>query len=132
LTTVLAQTAPAAPTTSGTTAAAPATSGSNGPGPILGSQFFPLIIGILILYFFVFRAKKNQDKKRTDQLNKLKPGQRVQTIGGIIGTITQVSEREITVKVDETNNVKIKFARNAIHRVTDDDAPAAAPKSETK
>ena len=52
---------------------------------------------------------------------KLKPGQRIQTIGGILGTITQVNDKEITVKVDETSNVKIKFTRNAIHRVMDDD-----------
>lgn len=107
---------------------APATSGSSGPGPIFGSQFFPLILGIIVLYFFVFRSKRNQDKKRQDELARLKPGQRVQTIGGILGVITQVSDREITVKVDETNNVKIKFARNAIHRVQDDQ-PA---KTETK
>ena len=62
-----------------------------------------------------------------DLLQRLKPGQRVQTIGGILGTITQVNDKEVTVKVDETNNVKIKFARNAIHRVQDEDV-----KTETK
>jgi preprotein translocase subunit YajC len=123
LTTVLAQTAP---TTAGT--AAPTTAKVNGPGFPFDNTYFPLILGIIVLYFFVFRAKKNQDKKRTDQLNKLKPGQRVQTIGGILGVITQVSDREITVKVDETNNVKIKFARNAIHRVQDEEAPKTESK----
>jgi preprotein translocase subunit YajC len=107
-----------AQTTGPTTAAPPS---------ILQGPLFPLLMGVAVLYFFVFRAKRKQDKKRTEQLEKLKPGQRIQTIGGILGVITQVNDKEITVKVDETNNVKIKFTRNAIHRVQDEDA-----KTETK
>jgi preprotein translocase subunit YajC len=105
---------------------APATTPVSAPPGILQGPMVPLLVGVAVLYFFVFRAKRNQDKKRTEQLQKLKPGQRVQTIGGILGVITQVNEKEITVKVDETNNVKIKFTRNAIHRVQDEE------KTETK
>ena len=120
---VLAQTS--APSTS--TTAAPT---SNAPPSLLQGPFIPLLLGVAVLYFFVFRAKRNQDKARTQQLEKLKPGQRVQTIGGILGVITQVNEKEVTVKVDETNNVKIKFSRNAIHRVQDEDKDK--DKTETK
>jgi preprotein translocase subunit YajC len=99
----------------------PATPTTNAPPSILQSPMVPLLLGVAVLYFFVFRSKRNQDKKRNDQLATLKPGQRVQTIGGILGVITQVNDKEITVKVDETNNVKIKFTRNAIHRVQDEE-----------
>jgi preprotein translocase subunit YajC len=95
---------------------------TNAPPSILQGPLVPLLLGVAVLYFFVFRSKRSQDKQRTDLLANLKPGQRVQTIGGILGTITQVNDKEVTLKVDETNNVKMKFARNAIHRVQDDDA----------
>ena len=95
------------------------------PPSLLRGPLLPLLLGVAILYFFVFRATRNQDKARSDTLDKLKPGQRIQTIGGILGTITQVNDREVTVKVDETNNVKIKFTRNAIHRTLDDDKTEA-------
>jgi preprotein translocase subunit YajC len=109
--------------------AAPTTAPKEPPG-ILQSPLVPLLLGVAVLYFFVFRAKRRQDKQRATQLDKLRPGQKVQTIGGILGTITAVNDKnEVTVKVDETNNVKIKFTRNAIHRVLDDDAAA---KTETK
>ena len=111
-----------AQTTQGTAPAA-----TNAPPSLLQGPLVPLMLGVAVLYFFVFRAKRRQDKERSDTLQRLKPGQRVQTIGGILGTITQVNDKEVTVKVDETNNVKIKFARNAIHRVQDDDV-----KTETK
>ena len=120
---VLAQTS--APSTS--TTAAPT---SNSPPSLFQGPFIPLLLGVAVLYFFVFRAKRNQNKARTQQLEKLKPGQRVQTIGGILGVITQVNDKEVTVKVDETNNVKIKFSRNAIHRVQDEDKDK--DKTETK
>ena len=111
-----------AQTTQATTPAA-----TNAPPSLLQGPLVPLLLGVAVLYFFVFRAKRNQDKQRTDLLTRLKPGQRIQTIGGILGTITQVNDKEVTVKVDETNNVKIKFARNAVHRVMDEDT-----KTETK
>jgi preprotein translocase subunit YajC len=101
---------------------------SSAPPSLLSGPMMPLLLGVAVLYFFVFRAKRNSDKARTSQLEKLKPGQRVQTIGGILGVITNVTDKEITVKVDETNNVKIKFTRNAIHRVQDEDKD----KTETK
>ena len=97
---------------------------TNAPPSLLQGPLVPLLLGVAVLYFFVFRAKKTQDKQRTSLLSNLKPGQRVQTIGGILGTITQVNDKEVTLKVDETNNVKMKFARNAIHRVQDDDVKA--------
>ena len=42
---------------------------------------------------------------------------RVQTIGGILGTVIDVGENEITLKIDETNNTKIKVMPSAIARV---------------
>ena len=89
-------------------------------------QYMPFILLAIIMYFFMIKGRKNQDKERTDMLANLKPWQRIQTIGGVIGVVTQVNEKEVTVKVDETNNVKIKFARVAIHRVLDEE------KTETK
>jgi preprotein translocase subunit YajC len=97
-----------------------ATGPAAGPSTFV-QQFVPIILMVGVLYFFVFRSRRNEAKARTQKLESLKPGVRVQTIGGILGTITQVNDKEVTIKVDETNNVKIKFTRNAIHRVQDDD-----------
>ena len=111
----LAQTtAPAAtaPTT------APAKPGFVG---LLESPLFPLMIGVLILYFFVFRSKKNQDRKRTDMLAQLKQGDRVQTIGGVLGNVVRAEEGKVLLKVDESSNTKIWFSRSAIHRVLEED-----------
>ena len=114
----LAQTT--APVTTG-----PTTGGAK-PGfmGLLESPLFPLMIGVMVLYFFVFRSKKTQDKIRTDMLAQLKQGDRVQTIGGVLGNVVRAEETKVLLKVDESSNTKIWFLRTAIHRVLEEDGKA--------
>jgi preprotein translocase subunit YajC len=98
------------------------------PPPWWLNNFMPLLLIIAIFYIFLFRSKKNTEKKRTDMLNQLKRGDRVQTIGGIIGNVVEAREHEVVLKVDESSNTKIRFARSAIHRVLDEDGKAEATK----
>lgn len=96
--------------------------------PFYASPWFPAILGLLVFYFILIRPQKNKDKTRNNMLANLKRGDRVQTIGGILGTVVEAREDEVVLKVDETSNTKIKFARTAIHRVLEEDkgAPAEA------
>jgi preprotein translocase subunit YajC len=87
------------------------------------NMFIPLMLGVIVMYFFIFRSKRNQDKKRAEQMNSLKRGDRVQTIGGILGTVVEAKDDEVLLKVDETSNTKIRFSRNAIHRVLGEEQP---------
>jgi preprotein translocase subunit YajC len=58
--------------------------------------------------------KKQQEHKQMVQ--SLKKNDKVRTIGGIIGTIVDIKDDEITLKIDETNNTKIKVIPSAIGR----------------
>lgn len=115
-----AATQPAGPTTGPTTQAA------NPPfwNSIFQSFMFPVFILIILFYFLMIRSKRKQDRQRTDMLGQLKKGDRIQTIGGILGTVLEAREDEVLVKVDETSNTKIRFARSAIHRVLEAEKPA--------
>lgn len=121
---ILADTAAQTVENGATTAATvPATGGPPPPGwfQLLQGPLFPLMVGVLILYLFVFRSKRKTDKKRTDMLSNLKRGDRVQTIGGIMGTVVEARDTDVLLKVDESSNTKIRFSRNAIHRVVEED-----------
>lgn len=87
----------------------------------LGSPMFLLVLLIVLFYVFMFRSKKKQDRQRTDMLANLKKGDRVQTIGGILGTVIEARPDEVLLKVDETSNTKIRFSRSAIHRVLEEE-----------
>jgi len=84
---------------------------------LLASPMFPLALGLLVLYVFVFRSKKKQDIQRKSLLDNLKKGDEVQTIGGVLGKVVETRDDRVLVKVDEGSNTKIWFSRSAIHKV---------------
>ncbi len=97
------------------------TSGPGTPPPWWSGPIIPLLLGIGVLYLFVFRSKRTEQKKRGTMLSQLKRGDRVQTIGGILGTVVEVRDSDVLLKVDENTNTKMKFTRAAIHRVLEDE-----------
>jgi preprotein translocase subunit YajC len=105
------------------TAAAPAAPTTQPAPPFLVflRDFGPIILIVVIFYFFIFGSKRKQEKQRRAMLSELKKGDRVQTIGGIIGTVVEARDNEVLVKVDESSNTKIRFSRSAIHRVVEEE-----------
>ena len=92
-------------------------------------QWLPMVVIGLVLFMIMSssRNKKGEQKKRLDMLGNMKRGDRVVTIGGILGTVVDVRETEVVLKVDESSNAKIKFSRDAIKRViAEDETPAGA------
>ena len=85
-------------------------------------QYGALIFFGIVIYFLFMRSKRKQDQARKDQMSSLKKGARVQTIGGIIGTVVSSDENEVLLKVDESNNTKMKFTRRAISTVFPDES----------
>ena len=91
--------------------------------------FLPVMIGgFILLYLWMGRSRRKQETKRKEMLASLKKGDKVTSIGGIVGTVIEVREDDVTVKVDETNNVRMKFARWAIRGVGDE-AKTKTPES---
>ena len=105
---LLAQTAPASQPVSAN------------PLDLLRSPLVPLVL-VLIVFWWVMSRGRGKEKQRYEQmLNSLKKNDRVQTIGGILGTVVDVRGNEVVLKVDETNNVKMRFNRTAIKEVVRD------------
>ena len=71
----------------------------------------------VVLYFFLFRGPRKKQQQHKKMLGTMKKNDRVKTIGGIIGTVVDVRDHEVVLKIDETNNVKMHFARSAISQV---------------
>lgn len=88
-------------------------------GSLFGDQWFlfAMLGGIILLYVWMGRGRRKQEAKRQQMLAGLKKGDKVTSIGGVIGTVIEVREDEVLVKVDETNNVRMRFARWAIRGV---------------
>lgn len=76
------------------------------------NSIFPFIIMGGVFYFMLWRPQKQEQKKRMEMLDALKVGDKVITIGGMLGEITKIDEKKVTLKLAE--NVEIDFLRTAI------------------
>lgn len=76
--------------------------------------FWVLGVFMLVMVFMLFRGPQKQKQKRKQLDQSLAKNDKIQTIGGIIGTIVDIKDNEITLKIDESNNTKIKILRSAI------------------
>jgi preprotein translocase subunit YajC len=74
-------------------------------------------IFFVIFYFIALRPRQKEQKKRAQMLQAVKKYDKIMTIGGIVGTVMEVREDEVIVKVDDNNNTRIKFTRGSIQRV---------------
>ena len=81
---------------------------------------------ILIMYFVLFRPQMKEQKRRREMLSSVKKHDRVVTTGGIHGVVVSVSDNDIVLKIDENNNVRVKFARSAVSAIISRDSDEEA------
>lgn len=79
------------------------------------------VIGVMF-YLMLVRPERRKRAELTELLNNLKKNDRVVTIGGIFGTIVnaQQGSEEVTIKVDETSNTKLRVRRSAISQIIEE------------
>ena len=71
-----------------------------------------LALIFVVMWFFMIRPQKKQQKELQNFRDSLKKGDKIVTIGGIYGTIVEVKEDSVLVEVD--NNVKIRVSKQAL------------------
>ena len=79
------------------------------------SFFLISVIAIIVMmYFIIFREPRKRQKQQQQMVSTLKKNDKVRTIGGIIGVVVDVKDDEVVIKVDESNNTKIRVIPSAI------------------
>jgi preprotein translocase subunit YajC len=69
---------------------------------------------LVMMYFMLFRGPKKKQQEHKKMLQSLKKNDRVRTVGGILGTVIDVKDDEVVLKVDESTNTKIRVSASAI------------------
>ncbi len=79
----------------------------------------PLILMFVILYFLMIRPQMKRQKEHRNLVANLARGDEVITSGGLLGTITKVSESYITLEVAQQDNkpVEVMMQRQAVASV---------------
>lgn len=75
-------------------------------------QFLPMILIIVVFYFFMIRPQMKKAKDHKKYVEELKKGDRVITTAGIHGKIVDVADTTFLVEVE--SGTKIRFDKSAI------------------
>lgn len=90
-----------------------APAGGEQPNPL--AMFLPLVLIFLVFYFFIIRPQKKKEDERKKLIAAVKKGDRVITIGGLHGSVTQVDETSVLIQVD--TNTKLRVEKSAVASV---------------
>ncbi|MBQ7389883.1 MAG: preprotein translocase subunit YajC [Clostridia bacterium] len=93
-----------------------------------------MFAGLMVLmYFFMIRPQKKQEKKDAAMRDALAVGDEVTTIGGIIGKVVSIKEETFVLETTK-DRTKIRFLKGAIRsvdvKIADVAAAQAAEKAE--
>ncbi|MCB5725482.1 MAG: preprotein translocase subunit YajC [Mitsuokella jalaludinii] len=73
----------------------------------------PIVVMIAIFYFLLYRPQKKQQNRRRAMLDNLKKGDQVITIGGIYGTIVELGDTSLKLKI--ADGVVIEVVRSSVN-----------------
>lgn len=79
----------------------------------------PLVVIMVLFYFMLIRPQKRKEQELRQMVHNLKENDRVVTIGGIYGVVTNVQRdaERVTIRVDESTGTKLRVNMSAIARV---------------
>jgi preprotein translocase subunit YajC len=78
-------------------------------------QLWPVALMFVVLYFLLIRPQQKRQKTRSGMLNTLKKGDKVVTIGGLHGSILEINEDTVILRVNE--QTKMTFDRSAVNSI---------------
>lgn len=73
----------------------------------------PIVVMVAIFYFLLYRPQKKQQSRRRAMLDSLKKGDQVITIGGIYGTIEEICDKSLKLKI--ADGVVIEVVRSSVN-----------------
>lgn len=95
--------------------------GEGGPPALIQSlgPMLPLLLIMVVMFVFMGRANARQRREQALMLSSLKKNDKVITSAGIIGIIVAVKDNddEVTLRVDDATNTRIKVLKSTIARV---------------
>jgi len=71
-----------------------------------------LILVFVVMWLFMIRPQRKQQKEQQAFRDGLKKGDKVVTVGGIYGTVVEVKDNSLLLEIDK--DVKIRVAKTSV------------------
>lgn len=78
------------------------------------TMLVPILLMILVFYFVLIRPSQKKEKDRKKMIDDIKKGDKVLTVGGIYGVVSNVKAEENIVVVKIADGTKVEFSKTAI------------------
>ena len=97
----------------------------------MGSTVIMMVAMLAIFYFMLIRPENKRKKEAEQMRSSVRKGDKITTIGGIIGTVVDVKENNIVIETS-ADQVRVEFAKWAIssNETAAENAKAEAKKAE--
>jgi len=80
-------------------------------------SFLPILMIFVIFYLLLILPQQRKQKQHTSMINSLKKGDQILTTSGMYGTVVDVKEQKIVVKI--ADEVKVEIIKSAVGAVID-------------
>lgn len=99
--------------------AAPAGAAQDGWASSLGAigPFVPILLIGVLFYFLMLQPERKKQAEQKKMLSEMKTNDQVVTVGGILGVVSNMTDKYVTLRIDDKSNAKIRVLRSSISRV---------------
>ena len=97
-------------------------------GAGMGSTVIMLVLMVAVFYFMLIRPENKRKKEAEQMRSAVKKGDKITTIGGIVGTVVDVKENNIVIETS-ADQVRIELAKWAL---STNETAAEAAKAEAQ
>lgn len=80
------------------------------------SMWIMLAAIFVIMWLFMIRPQRKQQKELEKFRNELKKGDKVITVGGIYGTVAEIDDNSRTVLIKVDGDTKLRVSKNSLVR----------------
>jgi preprotein translocase subunit YajC len=92
----------------------------------------PIFVVFIIFYFLIIRPQSKRSKEEQQMRNTLQIGNKVITVGGVFGTITEIDSEKGVVSLNIAPNVNITMYKSSIASLLKEKEVKVEEKTEEK
>ena len=112
---------PSAGGAAATTAGAGAAAATQGPAGGMFGMFLPFILMFAVIYFLMIRPQQKKMKEHQGMLSQLQHGDEIVTTSGMLGKVTGITDKVVTVEISD--NVRVKMLKSQVSQVLKGNSP---------
>jgi preprotein translocase subunit YajC len=77
------------------------------PGQPAWMSFVPFVLIFIVMYFFMIRPQKKRMEEEQSFISKLSHGDEVYTKSGILGKVTGIADKVVTIEIEGGSRMKV-------------------------